>query len=463
MCDSPIVLGKLKDEFDLKFKRTGVRSTPRMFGSIGDSNSLAEFIKSRGIPTEYYNVFVSSCGQCRSCRLQKSKEKAMQVYGEVYVNSEDYISWRNYNGCDVHNNCFITLTFGYEQCLWYLQNVRKFSYYKARRYASFLCWSLEKREYVLFQKRLRRLFNSTRIRFFHCGEYGEKYNRPHHHAIILGFDFPDKYLWNVQDGVKYYRSSTLEKLWPFGFSLISEVTYNSCAYVARYVTKKITGKQADNYYNGREPEYCTQSNRPGIGYNYFEKYGLDSVYNTDTMTTLNYKGKKVKSRPPKYFDDLLQRTNPTLYNSVKSQREKNVIDNIDKIFEDNLASRCLSRAELTDVKLKRLVRSFEVGMDITQDEFYKKGNAFGISQEMLDSSRPDWEKWLNMRTSKEYYFKSSNQDSIDFNRRLSQDLKKYCTKDGVFDKVKYNDLYYRYRKKLRRGKILSPLYLKYNI
>ena len=35
-------------------------------------------------------------------------------------------------------------------------------------------------------KRLRFKFGSG-IRYFQCGEYGEHYARPHHHAIIFGF------------------------------------------------------------------------------------------------------------------------------------------------------------------------------------------------------------------------------------------------------------------------------------
>ena len=40
-------------------------------------------------------------------------------------------------------------------------------------------------------KRLRKKYGS-KIRFFQCGEYGELYGRPHYHACLLNFDFPDK-------------------------------------------------------------------------------------------------------------------------------------------------------------------------------------------------------------------------------------------------------------------------------
>ena len=44
-------------------------------------------------------------------------------------------------------------------------------------------------------------------------EYGDKLMRPHYHACLFGFDFPDRVLWSIRDNVRLYRSSILEKLW----------------------------------------------------------------------------------------------------------------------------------------------------------------------------------------------------------------------------------------------------------
>jgi hypothetical protein len=72
-----------------------------------------------------------------------------------------------------------------------------------------------------------------------------------------------------------YKSDTLDELWGQGITEIGNVTFDSAAYVARYIMKKVTGPMAEEHYEvlqeetgeigEREPEYTTMSRRPGIG------------------------------------------------------------------------------------------------------------------------------------------------------------------------------------------------------
>ena len=83
-------------------------------------------------------------------------------------------------------------------------------------------------------------------------------------------------------GATLYRSDTLESLWTYGFSSIGDVTFESAAYVARYVMKKVTGDAAESHYTVvdpetgeitvRTPEFNKMSLRPGIGAGWFDKY-----------------------------------------------------------------------------------------------------------------------------------------------------------------------------------------------
>ena len=122
------------------------------------------------------------CGQCIGCRLERSRQWAMRCMHEAQM---------------YDRNCFVTLTYDDEHLP---PN-----------------GSLNKRDFQLFMKRLRKRYGSG-IRYYQCGEYGELLGRPHHHAILFNFDFDDKVLWSVRDGVRLYRSASLEQLWPHGYS-----------------------------------------------------------------------------------------------------------------------------------------------------------------------------------------------------------------------------------------------------
>ena len=93
-----------------------------------------------------------------------------------------------------------------------------------------------------------------------CGEYGSQYDdqgkqipgalgRPHFHAILFGHDFKDRYYWKQsKSGFPIYRSQILDETWGNGYAYTQDFTIESAAYVARYVTKKITGDQSEEHY-----------------------------------------------------------------------------------------------------------------------------------------------------------------------------------------------------------------------
>ena len=181
--------------------------------------------------------------------------------------------------------------------------------------------SLRKADFQRFMKRLRKRI-AGKVRFFHCGEYGEELNRPHYHALLFGYDFPDRTPWAERGAHRTYRSEELEELWPMGHSEIGDVTFESAAYVARYCVKKITGAKADEHYVDkstgliREPEYATMSRRPGIGAGWFEKYKAD-VYPSDEVVSRGH-----GSKPPRYYDQLLGREDPELLEQMKAARNR---------------------------------------------------------------------------------------------------------------------------------------------
>lgn len=250
-----------------------------------------------------YKTLQIPCGQCRGCRLKKSREWAIRCLHEKQMNK---------------HSCFLTLT-----------------YNDASLPPNS---SLVYRDFQLFMKKLR-LGASTpsntnfrrdpksaplegkmgpdfrvHITFYMGGEYTEPKpeegyagGRPHYHALIFGVDFNDKlYLTRTKTGSKLYRSPTLEKLWTHGFSSIGEVTFESAAYVARYIMQKRTGDGETKDYKildletgeiiDKKKEFNQMSRRPGLGSSWMEKYTSD-VYTTDKVIVRGH-----QHTPPRYYD-----------------------------------------------------------------------------------------------------------------------------------------------------------------
>lgn len=229
------------------------------------------------------------CGRCIGCRLERSRQWATRIMFESQFHKA---------------NSFITLTYNDENLPFPP--------------------SLDYSHFQLFMKRLRWRLGFP-VRFFMCGEYGDNFARPHFHACIFGTDFPDRVLWSrLSSGHDLYRSVLLESLWPYGFSSVAELSFESAAYVARYSLKKVTGDLAEAHYSftdvvtgevyQRVPEFAHMSLKPGIGGPWFDKYRSDL---SGDYVVVN--GRKCK--PPRYFDKLLKRVDPDAFSEVQTVRE----------------------------------------------------------------------------------------------------------------------------------------------
>lgn len=253
------------------------------------------------------------CGQCIGCRLERSRQWAIRCLHEAQLHKE---------------NCFITLTYDNKNLP--------------------ADGSLHLPDFQKFMKRLRKQYDHRSVRFFHCGEYGDRLGRPHYHAILFGLDFADKQLFMVSpSGETLYRSVILERLWPFGYSTIGNVTFESAAYVARYIMKKVTGEKAEEHYQGRTPEYTTMSRRPGIAAGWLEKY-QDDVYPADEVVV---RGKRM--RPPKFYDTRYEIAEPERFELLKARRRQTAA----KHKADNTLERLAVKETVKKAQLTRLKRS----------------------------------------------------------------------------------------------------------
>jgi len=176
------------------------------------------------------------CGKCIGCRLVRQRSWAIRLMHERQMHEF---------------SSFVTLT--YDDAHWDM--------------------SLNYSDFQRFMYRLRREVGPTR--FFCAGEYGAKTLRPHFHAILFGLALSDR----LAIGDRLYRSPLLERLWPFGFSSVGDVTMQSAMYVAKYTCK--VDSRLDRYERVDPrtgevvqcvPEFARMSLRPGLGATWFAKY-----------------------------------------------------------------------------------------------------------------------------------------------------------------------------------------------
>ena len=205
-----------------------------------------------------------------------------------------------------------------------------------------------------------------------AGEYSPAW-RPHYHIIIFGYDFPDKQRTLPGDiGQDYYISPQCTRLWPQGNHIITDANFDTAAYCARYITKKITGPLAEDHYRRTiidvdevtgeiyfmgdtvlEPEYARMSrgrkslgqSGSGIGAGWYEKYKSD-CYPSDFLIK---DGKKIPV--PKYYDKLLELEEPFKLAQIKQERENRAILNAAETTPERLDQRL--RCKLAQQKTLR--------------------------------------------------------------------------------------------------------------
>lgn len=180
-----------------------------------------------------YVPFRVPCGKCLACRLNRAREKAVRAFHESQMHD---------------SSMFLTLTYNDE----HIGDSR-----------------LHYRHFQLYMKKLRKR-TANKLTYMVTGEYGEQTKRPHWHAIIFGYEYPDKKrVRSTELEHSVYESRLLESDWPLGFCEFGGVTIDSASYVARYAAKKLVhGHDQDHDFH---PIHRT-SGRNALGKRWIEKY-----------------------------------------------------------------------------------------------------------------------------------------------------------------------------------------------
>jgi len=294
-----------------------LKNRTKLLAEFGSHDKIAVFFGG-------FSAMDLPCGQCHQCRFSQSRNWAVRCQHELAMHPEGGI--------------FITLTYSPEN-------------YPAN------C-SINRTVVPRFIADLRRQTGAT-LKYYHCGEYGDKLSRPHYHLLIFGWRPPHSECKKVRGGLyPLYTHPLIEDLWGLGYAPFGELTFESAAYTARYATKKICGKKADKHYQRAHPEtgeifqvipeFATMSNRGGIGRAWLEKY-FDEVYPADSVLVNGH-----LVQPPRFYDKILEQKDPKMFAEVKINRCQKYADKA-ILSVDQLAD--LRRA--TQSRFDMLMRNIE--------------------------------------------------------------------------------------------------------
>lgn len=285
-----------------------VRNKPLKFITFS-GNKEKEFEKWKRIQSDvymkHYNYYQLPCGQCIACRINHSREWGVRCCLEA----------KKYK-----YNMYVTMTYADEFLPLNGKGISTLDYADFKSYMDNL------RNYCA------RHYNHRGIRYYGCGEYGsvENTKRPHFHAIL--FNVPKQLIDDcvfmfMKNGVAYYNSTIMDSCWSrgkgknkknLGFVVIStEVNFKNACYVARYCTKKLTGRQSEMYKQmDILPESSRISNRPGIARGYYDEKAQE-IYKNDEI----FVDSVGRVRPPKYFDTLYNFEDPEYFELIKEKRK----------------------------------------------------------------------------------------------------------------------------------------------
>lgn len=164
-----------------------------------------------------------------------------------------------------------------------------------------------------FQKLLKRMRKDFRFRYFACGEYGSKGQRPHYHCVFFGYCPQDLAFHHIENGVKYFTSESLLRYWsifhrkdkqhehdyfdPIGFIIVCPaISAKVIPYTCKYLQK----------FNPPPPgcrdPFLVMSRRPGIG-----ALAVDNKSLVDVETDKVYCNGRTRRIPRFYLDKLFAR------------------------------------------------------------------------------------------------------------------------------------------------------------
>lgn len=178
-----------------------------------------------------------------------------------------------------------------------------------------------KKPFQDFMKRLRKQ-SKKKLSYMVSHEYGTKTLRPHHHAIIFGYNPDNQKLERyAPSGNPLFTSPNIEKLWDKGFHSIGEANEKTAYYIASYALK---GKKHVHTDSTGEIHTLTDtfdcSKRPAIGLEYFIK-NMKQLIDSKSILPRYYQKQLLNMSEGKYPNYLEKKYNQYFLKKICGQAE----------------------------------------------------------------------------------------------------------------------------------------------
>lgn len=256
--------------------------------SINCSNPI--YVKKTGL--------IVPCGKCFSCRNKYRLSWQLRLQHE-------FISYQG-------NALFLTLTYNNEN----LPSDKM----------------VNKRDCQLFIKRLRKHYKDRKLKYFIAAEYGDKFKRPHYHAIIFGLSAPEFKRSGSAKNFKYGQFIA-NKIWKKGYCYVGYVDKKCISYVSKYIMKKFVSNDKFTVPDNFVQPFTLKSS--GLGLSWLIKH-IDSVtYNIINHNTVKLFKNRISY--PRYYRKKLVYFGFIDKNFMLNEYYAQ-IDNLQESIEDELKS-----------------------------------------------------------------------------------------------------------------------------
>ena len=236
-----------------------------------------------------YMQIPAPCGRCPNCLRRQRQE------------------WFIRNKIELQNSLngfFVTLT--YDES------------YLPRSHDGLPCFSVE--DIQKWLKRFRKAIKTPGIKYFLASEYGDKFGRPHYHALL--YNIPKDYINEL--------ATIISNTWQKGFVSVNKITDARIGYVTKYLLARCQRKKDFN--DPALAPFYLSSRRPAIGSSYLTDDNI--LYHLGNKTTsFNLFG--LKTTLPSYYKRKIFDCYPEIKQEIRNDYLVKVAKEMLPIVEDD--------------------------------------------------------------------------------------------------------------------------------